>query len=135
MDPITTAIIAALPALASDMVKSGVKDAYQGLKAVIHRKWGDAAPISKAITALEEDPNSKAQAAVLEERVAAIHAADDADVAQALHQLIEQMKTHGVGGEAVAGIQFNMSGGIIQGVAGAANVQISSMTFGDPPKA
>jgi hypothetical protein len=32
MDPITTAILAALPALASDVVKSGVKDAYEGLK-------------------------------------------------------------------------------------------------------
>jgi len=70
MDPITTAILAVLPALASDMVKSGVKDAYEGLKAVIRRKWGDAAPISKAIAAIEEDPNSKAQAAVLEEKVA-----------------------------------------------------------------
>jgi hypothetical protein len=44
------------------------------------------------------------------------------------------MKTYGIGGEAVAGIQFNMSGGVVQGVAGAENVQISSMTFGAPPK-
>ena len=54
------------------MVKSGVKDAYEGLKAVIRRKWGEAAPISKAIAAIEEDPTSKAQAAVLEEKVAAV---------------------------------------------------------------
>jgi hypothetical protein len=40
MDPITTAIIAALPVLASELVKSSVKDAYAGLKAVILRKWG-----------------------------------------------------------------------------------------------
>jgi len=39
-----------------------------------------------------------------------------------------------VGGEAVAKIQFNMSGGVVQGVAGAENVQIGSMTFGAPPK-
>jgi disulfide oxidoreductase YuzD len=134
MDPITAAILAVLPALASDVVKSGVKDAYEGLKAVIHRKWGDAAPISKAITAIEEDPNSKAQAAVLEEKVGAVKAAEDAEVVKALHQLVEQMKTHGIGGEAVARIQFNMSGGVVQGVAGAENVQIGSMTFGAPPK-
>ncbi len=30
MDPITSAILAVLPALASDVVKSGVKDAYEG---------------------------------------------------------------------------------------------------------
>jgi hypothetical protein len=40
MDPITTAIVAALPAMASDLVKSSVKDTYDGLKAVIRRKWG-----------------------------------------------------------------------------------------------
>ena len=134
MDPITAAILAVLPALASDVVKAGVKDAYEGLKAVIRRKWGETAPISKAITAIEEDPKSKAQAAVLEEKVGSVKATGDAEVAQALHQLVEQMKTHGIGGEAVAGIQFTMSGGTIQGVVASTNVQIGSMTFGAPPK-
>jgi hypothetical protein len=134
MDPITTAILAVLPALASDMVKSGVKDAYEGLKAVIRRKWGDAAPISKAIAAIEQDPNSKAQAAVLEEKVGAVKAAEDAEVMKALHQLIEQMKSHGIAGEAAARIQFNMCGGVVQGVAGAENVRVGTMTFGAPPK-
>jgi hypothetical protein len=134
MDPITTAIIAVLPALASDVVKAGVKDAYEGLKAVIRRRWGDAGPITKAISALEEDPKSKAQAAVLEEKVGAVHATADAEVAQALHRLVEQMKTHGIGDEAVAKIQFNMTGGVVQGVAGAGTLQIASMTFGAPPE-
>jgi hypothetical protein len=40
MDPITTAILAVLPTLASDLIKSSVKSAYEGLKAVIKRKWG-----------------------------------------------------------------------------------------------
>jgi len=134
MDPITTTILAALGVIGSEVIKSGVKDAYEGLKAVIRRKWGEGASISKAIVALEEDPQSKAQAAVLEEKVAAVKATDNAEVAQALHKLVEQMKTHGVGGEAVARIHFNMSGGVVQGVAGAENVQIDSMTFGAPPK-
>jgi disulfide oxidoreductase YuzD len=60
MDPITSTILAVLPCLASDMIKSSIKDAYEGLKAVIRRKWGNAALISKAITAIEEDPKSKA---------------------------------------------------------------------------
>jgi disulfide oxidoreductase YuzD len=134
MDPITAAILAVLPALASNMVQSTVKDTYEGLKAVIRRKWGDTSPISKAISAIEEDPKSKAQAAVLEEKVSAVKATEDAEVAQALRQLVEQMKAHGIGGEAVARIQFNMSGGVVQGVAGAENVQIGSINFGAPPK-
>jgi hypothetical protein len=39
MDPITATILAVLPAVASEMAKSTVKDAYEGLKAVIRRKW------------------------------------------------------------------------------------------------
>jgi len=134
MDPITVAILAVLPELASDTVKSAVKDAYEGLKAVIRRKWGEASPVSKAIAAVEEDPSSKAQAAVLEEKIGAVKASQDAEVAVALHQLVEQMRTQGVGKEAVAKIQFNMSGGVVQGVTGAENVQITSMTFEAPSK-
>ena len=134
MDPITAAIMAVLPALAADVVQSGVRDAYEGLKAVIRRKWGETAPISKVITAIEEDPKSKAQAAVLEEKVGSVKATEDIEVARALHQQVAQMKTHAIGGEAVAGIQFTMSGGTIQGVVASTNVQIGSMTFGVPPK-
>jgi hypothetical protein len=134
MDPITTAILAALGVMGSEVIKSGVKDAYDSLKAVIRRKWGESAAISKAITALEEDPQSKAQAGVLEEKVGEVKATNDAEVAQALHRLVEQMKAGGVGGEAVARIHFNMSGGVVQGVAAAEHVQIGSMTFGAPPK-
>ena len=134
MDPLTSAILAVLPALASDVIKSGVKEAYDALKAVIARKWGAAGPISKAITAVEEDPKSKAQAAVLDEKVNAVAASKDEEVLQALHRLVEQMKSHGIGGETVAQIHFNISGGVIQGVAGAQNVQVGSMTFGAPPK-
>jgi hypothetical protein len=134
MDPITTTILAALGLMGSEVIKSGVKDAYDNLKAVIRRKWGETAPISKAIAAIEEDPQSKAQAAVLGEKVAAVEATADADVAQALHELVEQLKANGIGGQAVARIQFNMSGGVVQGVAGAENVHIGNMTFGAPPK-
>jgi hypothetical protein len=134
MDPITTTILAALGVMGSEVIKSGVKDAYDNLKAVIRHKWGETAPISKAITAIEEDPTSKAQAAVLEEKITAVKASADAEVAQALHKLVEQLKANGIGGEVVAKVQFNMSGGVVQGVAGAENVQIGSMTFGAPPK-
>lgn len=134
MDPITTAIVAVLPALASDMVKSSIKDAYDGLKAVIRRKWGDTAPVTKAISALEDDPKSKAQAGVLEEKVKEVKAAEDVEVLQALHRLIEQMKAEKIGGETVTRIQFTMSGGTFTGVGGAENVHVGSMNFGAPPK-
>jgi hypothetical protein len=134
MESITAAIVAALPALATDAVKSAVKDAYEGLKAVIRRKWGDAAPVTRAISALEEDPKSKTQVAVVEEKIKAAKAADDPEVALALHKLVEQLKAHGMGGETIANIQFNMSGGGVQGLAGVGSANIGSMTFGALPK-
>jgi hypothetical protein len=82
MDPITTAIMAVLPTLASDTLTDGVKSAYDGLKAVIRRNWGEAAPVSKAIAAAEADPDSKAQAGVLAEKVAAIKATQERVVSQ-----------------------------------------------------
>ena len=130
MDPITTAVVAVLPSLATGVVK----DAYEGLKTVIKRKWGEASPITKAVKALEEDPSSKAQAAVLAEKVVAVKATEDPDVLQALHKLVEQMKAQSVGSGAVAGIQFAMSGGTVQGVAGAGTATVGSMNFGAPPK-
>jgi hypothetical protein len=134
MDPITTAIVAALPAMASDLVKSSVKDTYDALKAVIHRKWGKAGALSNAVEDLEANPKSKGQALVLEERVADAKAAEDADLMHALARLVDELKEANIGGEAVAGINIHISGGTIQGVVGAHNVTVDSMTFGAPPE-
>jgi hypothetical protein len=106
MDPITMAIVAVLPTLASDLVKSSVKDAYAGLKAIIRRKWGDASPVAKAVDALEASPKSKGQAAVLAEHVAAVNATADAAVMQALARLVDELKKEGIGGTAVGGQGF-----------------------------
>ena len=130
MDPITTAVMAVLPQLASDTVSDAIKSAYEGLKAVIRRKFGEAAPISKALAAAEDDPTSKAQAGVLAEKVAAAKATDDQEVMQALASLVEELKAKGIGGAAVANITLNISGGTQQGIIGATNVKVDTMNFG-----
>jgi hypothetical protein len=130
MDPITTAIVASLPALTSDLVKSSVKDAYDGLKTVIRRKWGEASPLAKAVEELEGNPKSKGQALVLEEKVAEFKAAEDTDVMRALAKLVSQLKEANIGGEAVGSINVHISGGVVQGVVGAREVTVGSMNFG-----
>jgi hypothetical protein len=134
MDPITTAIVAALPALASGLVTSGLKDAYQGLKAVIRRKFGESSQVSKAVEALEADPGSKGQAAVLQEKVAVAHASEDPDVMKALAELVNTLKEAKIGGEAVSNIKIAITGGTVSGVIGAQQVTVGSMTFGAPPR-
>jgi hypothetical protein len=133
VDPITTAIVAALPALASNLVKSSVNDAYAALKAIIRRKWGDASPVAKSVDALEANPKSKGQAEVLAEHVASVNATADAEVMQALANLVKQLKKEGIGGEHIAQIAVNISGGTVQGIVGAQNVSIDTVNFGAPP--
>ena len=104
MDPITTAIVATLPALASDLIKSSVKDAYAALKAIIRRKWGDASPVAKSIDALEANPKSGAQAEAVAQHIAAVNATADAEVMKVLAKLIDELTKEGIGGEAITRI-------------------------------
>jgi hypothetical protein len=134
MDPITTAIVAALSALAPELVTSGLKDAYQGLKAVIRRKFGESSQVSKAVEALEADPGSKGQAAVLQEKVTVARASEDPDVMKALAELVNTLKEAKIGGEAVSNIKIAITGGTVSGVIGAQQVTVGSMTFGAPPR-
>lgn len=131
MDPITNAILAVLPGLASDTLTSAIKDAYNGLKAVIKRKWGENAHITKALDDLESDPSSKGRTAVLAEKVEQTKADQDPDVLEALKGLMAQLEAHGVK-EAGTSVQFTMTGGTVQGVAGAGKVTIGTQTFDTP---
>jgi hypothetical protein len=123
-----------IPALAADTFKAGVKDAYEGLKAVICRKWGETAPISKAIAAVEADPNSKARAALLGEKVGALKASEDADVSEALNALLEQMKAHGISSEAAGGVHVTIAGGTQTRSVIAGNISARTMNVGNRKK-
>jgi hypothetical protein len=123
MDPITTAILAALPAVASDVVSSAVKDAYAGLKSIITRKFGPRSAVAKSVDDLEANPKSKGQAILLSERIAEAKAMADADIVQALDKLVAALtkaappKVH---------VEATMTGGVA-GVVGAQNVSIGSL--------
>jgi hypothetical protein len=93
MEPLTAAIISALtflgPEAAKEGVKAVVKDAYDGLKSVIHRKWGGDSAVAQSVEAVEARPQSKDLAENLDRQVARSGAATDADVARALKTLTE----------------------------------------------
>ena len=95
MDPITAAIVAAVSTLGSEAAKEGVKavvkDAYDGLKSVIRRKWGGDSAVAKSVDAVEAKPKSKGLADDLAEEVANAGAAKDPDVLQALAALTEAL--------------------------------------------
>ena len=85
-----------------------------------------------AIEDLEANPMSKGRTLVLEKKVADAKAAEDADVIQGLSNLVTVLKEPNIGGEALGSINVHISGGTIQGVVGAREVKVGSMTFGAP---
>jgi hypothetical protein len=130
MEPVTSVIVSAL---GTELAKFGAKDAYEGLKAIIRRKWGDSGPI-KAIAALEDNPKSAALANVVKQEILAAKANRDADVREALRLLLRDMKALRTGGSSLSKIQVNVRGGTVQGITGAGKVEVGSMTFGAPRK-
>lgn len=96
MDPITTAIVAAVLAGATagltETSKKVIGDAYETFKAKLKEKFGSDNKLSKAVTNLDEDPESKATQAVVEEKVGALKADEDQELltlAKALTETIQ----------------------------------------------
>ncbi len=98
MDPITTAIVAALTtgmvAGAAKVAEKSIVDGYDALKAALRKKRGSDSDVVNAVEELEKKPESAARRAVLQEEVAAAKAEQDPDlveVAEALLAKIEEL--------------------------------------------
>jgi hypothetical protein len=128
MDPITTAIVAALPALATDMVSGVVKDAYAGLKSLITRKFGATSAVAKSVEDLEVNPKSQGRAMVLSEHVEEAKATSDAEIMAAVRKLVEALAKERAAGTSSVHVEATMSGGVA-GVVGAHNVSVGSMNI------
>lgn len=87
MEPITTAILAALESRGS----KGIQREYDSLKATLAQKFGPRSELLQAVDRLEENPYSRARQAVLQESVERAGAAQDHDVRQAVAALVEQL--------------------------------------------
>ena len=102
MEPISTAIIAALFAGAADDIieagKQAIVDAYNGLQELLRKTFGDDSRVVKAVAELEEDPDSPVNQLVLRERVAAVKAYQHPKLVAAAQALLDQIKAQ-PGGE------------------------------------
>ena len=103
MEPITTALIAALGKLA----EPAVKDAYEGLKTLIARKLGAKNPVLDAVDSLEKKPDSAGRRETLNEEVTGSAASADAEIVAAARALLENVQKHGGGPQIV---QQNVTG-------------------------
>ena len=102
MDPITTAIVAALTIGATsgitDTAKTMISDAYQGLKGMLHKKFGRDSSLVKSVEVLEAKPEVVGRQQTLDEEIIDAHANQDQDILQAAQYLLNLVQTQ-QGGE------------------------------------
>jgi hypothetical protein len=91
MEPITTALVAALGKLA----EPAVRDAYEGLKRLIAKKLGPRHPVVDAVDQLEKKPDSNGRRETLGEEITGSAATTDREILAAAQMLLEQVKKHG----------------------------------------
>jgi FKBP-type peptidyl-prolyl cis-trans isomerase len=117
MDPITTAILAAIAAGAmAGTIKVGEQalvDAYGKLKELLQKKFGSKSKLVKAVKELETNPKSAARKEVVKEEVATAKADRDKELLEAAQALLNSVKA------LPGGIQ------IIQTAIGDQNIQIA----------
>jgi hypothetical protein len=102
MDPVTTAILAAIGAGVAGgvpkVIEQAAVDAYDALKAVLRKKFGDQSDIIKATKDLESKPESAGRQATLHEEVTGVKADQDPEVLAAAQAVLERIKAQ-PGGE------------------------------------
>jgi hypothetical protein len=119
MEPITTTLVAALVAGAvaatKEVAGSAIVDAYNGLKALIARRFSGQPDLADALDKVEARPDSKPRQDMLQEELETARAGQDAEIvkqARALLALIQEQ-----GGQAAASYRAVVrgSGAVAQG--------------------
>lgn len=117
MDPVTTAIVAAVSAGAvAGATKVGenvVLDGYSKLKEALGKKFGEKSKVMKAVQELETNPSSAARKAVVDEELTSAKASQDAELLKAAQELLKVIKARPGGKQ------------IIQMAVGDQNIQIA----------
>lgn len=134
MDPITIAIITAVSAgVTGAAAKEATIDAYKAIKNAIKSKFGSESKVSKAITALEENPESKSQQLVLAEQMESAKAEKDPELLTFAAQLVKALKETEAGRVALAKYQVDAKGAQVGVMGDKAHIE-GGIHFGDPKK-
>ncbi len=101
MDPITTAIVAALSAGTigglTETSKTAMTDAYSAFKALLIKKFGAKSEVMQAIDQLEAKPDSAARKGTLQEELITVKAEQDSEVLAAAEYLLNLVHSQQVG--------------------------------------
>lgn len=130
MDPITTAILAALTigitGGIADVMKKMVNESYELLKKTIKVKLGSKSKVVKAINDLEKEPNFEPYQQGLHQRISATKLDRDTELLKIAADLISKCNTESAGRNAIQNIQ-NVYGdyNAVAGAGGKATVKVN----------
>jgi hypothetical protein len=134
MDPITTAIVAALSAGAAsgltETSKTAITDAYHQLKELLTKKFGAKSEVVQAIDQLEAKPESTGRKETLQEEIIEVKAEQDHEVLTAAQHVLTLLYPQQAGFGKFT-IQNNAP---VQGQA-IGDYNIITQRFGDLPQA
>jgi hypothetical protein len=127
MDPVTTAILAALAAGAiggvTEMSKTAITDAYQKLKGLLVTKFGTKSKVVTAVDDLEEEHDSKGRQLTLQEQIAKVKADQDQELIQAAQVLLREVRSQPDGEQRIQSIVGNYNAQVYG--SGSASVNIN----------
>ena len=114
METVTTMILSALAAGAAasgkDIASQAVQDAYQGLKALVQRKFSDQPKASAVLEEYEKDPGTWEKP--LEKKLTEAGADRDSQIFQAAEQLLKLLESHPGGSKYQVDIKDSQVGAI-----------------------
>jgi hypothetical protein len=132
MDPISAVIIAAIMSGAltgaGKVGEQAIIDAYNGLKTIIKKKYGEDSNVVKAINDLENEPDFKPHQEVLVGRITKIEAANDPEVQEKVQALAKALGKSPEGKQAMGKFNIDASHANIGAIGD--GITIGHQTFG-----
>ncbi len=97
MEPVTaTAIISAITAgaaaIAQNITNKGVSDAYEALKSLLKKKFGEQSEIIQTVSKLERKPESKGQQMLLHEDISEAKVDENTEVRELVQRLMDELQ-------------------------------------------
>jgi hypothetical protein len=131
MDPISliiAALAAGATAAAKDVAGTGVKDAYEGLKTLIKKRFADQGKTddSDIVDKYEKKPDSKAVKALLEEELSSIEINQDETIKKAAQEIMKKEDPKGFEEG-----KYNTNVSVAGDVIGVAGTNTGTLNFGD----
>lgn len=117
-------IIAAIAGALGNLGSAAVLGAYQGVKALVQRKFGTDNKMTKAIEELEQEPDSPGRKMLLQEAAAKAGADKDEEIIKAAQALLDAVKAQPGGEKAVQQIIKQIVIGEKNIVAGVGDINI-----------